>query len=156
VKSFRFRAQAVLDLRCRHRDAVQAQLAQAERAERVAAVALEAAEVRLHAAGIEAANALRAGGPISEFERHRNWIAHLRVDGERLRRVRHERAAEVTEARERLRVAHQRVRVLERLREQTWRRYLEAVRQQEMRDLNEVATLRFSRQRREGGQAGGT
>jgi flagellar export protein FliJ len=147
VKAFRFRAQTVLDLRSRHRDLVQAELAQAERAERAAADAAEMAERQAVTAGVDGATALRAGGPVSEFERHRNWIAHLRTGSDRLGRVRHERALAVSEVRERLRIAHQRVRVLERLRDQLWRRHQESARQQEMRDLDEVATLRYSRQR---------
>lgn len=150
MKEFRFRAQAVLDLRSRHRDLVQTELAQAIRAEQVATDALEGAERRGLQAAVDGADAFRTGGPISEFERHRYWIAHLRDESERLRRIRQERATEVLKARERLRSAHQEVRVLERLRDQLWQRHQELVRQQEMRDLDEVATLRFARQHTQG------
>ena len=150
MKEFRFRAQAVLDLRNRHRDVVQAELAQAVRAEQAATDAFEGAEQRGLLAAVDGADALRAGGSVSEFERHRYWIARLRDESERLRRIRQERATEVSKARERLRSAHQQVRVLERLRDQLWQRHQEDVRQQEMRDLNEVATLRFARQHSEG------
>jgi flagellar export protein FliJ len=151
VKAFRFRAQAVLDLRSRRRDLVQTELALAERAEQAAAADLESAERRKESAETEGATALRAGGPVSEFERHRNWIAHLRAESDRLRTVRHERAAEVAAVRERLRTAHQEVRVLERLRDQRLRSHQESVRQEDMRDLNEVATMRFTRQRSQEG-----
>lgn len=150
MKEFRFRAQAVLDLRSRHRDLVQAELAQAIRAEQAAAEAFEGAERRGLRAAVDGAEAFRAGGPISEFERHRYWIAHLRDETERLRRIRQERTTEVLKARERLRSAHQQVRVLERLRDELRQRHRERVRQQEMRDLDEVATLRFTRQHSQG------
>lgn len=150
MKEFRFRAQAVLELRNRHRDLVQAELAQAVRAEQAATDAFEEAERRGLLAAVDGANALRAGGSVSEFERHRYWIARLRDDSEHLRRIRQERTTEVLKARERLRSAHQQVRVLERLRDQLWQRHQEDVRQQEMRDLNEVATLRYARQHGQG------
>ncbi|NOT24530.1 MAG: flagellar export protein FliJ [Acidobacteria bacterium] len=156
MKAFRFRAQAILDLRTRHRDAIQTELAQAERAEHEASAAVEHADRRLQRAGADGADALRAGGPITKFERHRNWIAHLRDEGDRLCRVRQERAAEVSRVRERLRVAHQQVRVLERLRDQMSQRHATAVRHEEMRELDEIATLRFSRQQSQGRSARGS
>lgn len=152
MKAFRFRARALLDIRRRLRDEIQLALAHAQRAEQAAAAALDDAELRDRSAAVNGAVAVRAGGSVTEFERHRNWITHVRAEVDRLRQVRDERAAEVSTVRGRLRAAHQQVRVLERLRDQMWQRYQESVRRQEMRDMDEAAAVRFARQRSQGGE----
>src|SRR5262245_57396620 len=117
MKAFRFRADTLLHLRRRHRDAVHRELAQAERAASEAAAAVRDADARIDEASATSARAMATGGLIVEFERHRNWIAHLRAVRARLQAALDERTAVVAAVRLRLHAAHQGVRVLERLRD---------------------------------------
>jgi flagellar export protein FliJ len=152
MKAFRFRPESVLELRRRRRDAAQAALGDAERA-RLEAEADLTRSIEASAAAADAyRQVLEAGGDAGSFERHRNWIARLRVDRDRCRGVVDERQKAVDAAMALVQAAHQRVRVVERLKERARRRYDEDVRKQELKEMDHVAALRYVRRFVDGGQ----
>jgi len=154
MKSFRFRPEGVLDLRRRRRDVAQAALGAAARALQHA----EAEWLSKIAECDEATEAYRlslsADGDVTVHERHRNWIVRVRADVEHLRGAVDERRKGVDTAATALRSAHQDVRVLERLKAHQQQRHHELVRQEELKDMNEIASLQYTRRMREGDQHG--
>ena len=152
MKAFRFRPESVLELRRRQRDAAQAALAAAERAKLEAEADL-ARSIEAHAAADESyRQTLAAGGDVAAFERHRNWIARLRAEKDRRTAVVNERGQAVAAATALVQSAHQSVRVVERLKDRARRRYDEAVRQQELKEMDHIAALRYARRFVEKGQ----
>lgn len=154
MKSFRFRPEALLEIRRRRRDALQAALGLAQRT-------LAEAETELHRRTAQRDEALRAyrdavdvDPGFETHERHRNWIARLRAGIAAQESAVEARRAEMAAAAERLRVAHQEVRVLERLKEHQRRRYDDAVRKEELKEMDQIASLRYARQLMEGQQHG--
>jgi len=84
---------------------------------------------------------------VERLRRHRNWIdaseshaAALRREGDRCRRARDLAAGALQQASKSLKV-------MERLRERAWQRYLVEERQAEMKDHNELATQRYAQRR---------
>src|SRR5262245_25401764 len=152
MKAFRFRAETVLDLRRKRRDAAHAALADAERAKAAAEAELARSNEASALADQSYRDALSSGGDAETFERHRNWIARLRADGDRRRAVVDERQRAVHTATAAVQAAHQAVRVVERLKERARRRYDEAVREQGSKEMDHVATRRYVRRFVEGGQ----
>jgi flagellar export protein FliJ len=151
VKPFRFRASALLAIRRKRRDEAQANLATAERAARGAAADFERAEGHVKRAADECAEVLREGGDVDRLERHRNWITCLQTETLRLKGVLDERTRAVAGAVKVLRATHQEVRVLERLRERLLRRHEQIVREHEMKEIDQIATLRYARRFIQGG-----
>ena len=151
MKAFRFRPESVLELRRRRREVAQAALGSAERARAQAEAELARSNEASAAAGESYRRALEGGGDAETFERHRNWIARLRADGDRRRAVVDERQRAVDAATAVVQAAHQGVRVVERLKDRARRRYDEAVRQQELKEMDHVATRRYVRRFVEGG-----
>lgn len=151
MKPFRFRADTLLSLRRRRRDAARIELAQAQQLERQSAEDLASKRAQRDVAENAHAEAIRVGGEVELIERHRNWRVFLDAEVDRSRQRHQEQAERVVRLAEALTVVHRDVRVLERLRERLWRRYLDAVRRQEMKELDEIATLRYARRLTEGG-----
>ena len=151
MKAFRFRADILLALRRRQQESVQAALTDAQMIARETAGRLAQASAATQVASDRYAAALRVERDPAVFERHRNWIAGLRLDVQRIEVVLADETLAVMEAADALRRAHQRVRVLERLRERTWQRYALATRRQDMKDIDDIATLQFARRLVQGG-----
>lgn len=154
MKSFRFRPEGVLDLRRRRRDVAQSALGVAERALRDAEAEMLRKTAHLDEAVGAYARALHEGGEVEIHERHRTWIAGLRAGVAAFRPVVDERRKAVETAAAALRSAHQDVRVLERLKDQQQRRYDERARQEELKEMDQIASLRYARRMREGDQHG--
>jgi flagellar export protein FliJ len=145
MKAFRFRGDRLLGWRRHQEDAARAAFLRASESAREfarraagAAADVERSEGRLHETS---RHPIEAGAIV----RHWNWIAVERkraaaAAGECDRAV---RASD--EAAAHLRHAATRVRMLERLRERAWQRYQAAERSVEMKNLNELATLRYAR-----------
>jgi flagellar export protein FliJ len=152
MKAFRFRAESVLDLRRRRRDAAQAALGSAERARAEAEADLARSTEENLAADESYRLALEAGGDAETFERHRNWIARLRADTVRRRVVVDERCQAVNAATALVQAEHQRVRVMERLEQRARERYQEAERKQESKEMDHAAAVRYVRRLVAGGE----
>jgi flagellar export protein FliJ len=152
VKTFRFRAARVLDLRRRERDAAQAHLARAREASRSAEDALTRAERDHQDALARYREDLIGSIDLDRVERHKNWIVRLQGVVAACQRSHQERLLAAASAADAVRLAHRRVRVLERLRDRTLRRHAEDVRRQETKDIDQLATLGFARRAAEGGR----
>ena len=141
MKAFRFRPAALLDLRRRERDTAQANLARA----RLAADAAESASREADEGCTEAIGRYRAslGGAflIGTVQWHRNWIVHQRAASAALRLEANQYQEAVAGAAGLLRAAHQRVRVLERLRDRKRARHDEAERRQDGKEMDQLGAL---------------
>lgn len=151
MKAFRFRADTLLTLRRRNRDAAKTMLALAERALLDATADVERATAAEVTATARYAAEIAAARDPEVFERHRNWIAALQVEVQRAQIVLDDRKASAASAAEAVRLAHQGVRILERLRERAVRRYDADVRRTEIKDIDQLATLQYARRLVSGG-----
>jgi len=141
--AFRFRAAAALDVRRREEDAAHLASANAELAASAAAQRSCVAREKVAHEARRLIDTQQAGTEAWRVQWHRAWIDTQRRDAE-LRAGEHaERAAEAARAVQGARDAMKRRRVLERLRDRSWRKYQRTVHEQHVRDMNELATLRF-------------
>ncbi|MFA5907811.1 MAG: hypothetical protein WC815_03440 [Vicinamibacterales bacterium] len=143
MRPFRFRASVVLDLRRKEEDAARQRLVQAQNAlDQAEARARTARQAAADAAGASAA-AQNAGAEGWRLGWHQSWIRRQRLEVDACRTVTAASAATVDRATASVGVAHQRRRVLERLRDRAWHRHqLETVRH-ESREMNTAANLRY-------------
>lgn len=148
---FRFRAQRLLDLRRTQADAARAAVARAREAARLTEASLAAAGAQCGSA-CEAFRAAAAAGAtsVAVIEQHRAWIGRLDTELQHRRGAHEQQLDELARTVESLAQATRAVRVLERLRERSWRRHVEAARLAEVKMLDEIATASYVR-RREGG-----
>lgn len=153
MRPFRFRAQVVLELRRREEEAARAALAR-QQAEtmRVRALADEAARTARTAQATLAATTAAGASP-ALLEWHRSWIVKLTRDVA----VGLVAVAEAEQAAARAAVvlgtALQKRRVLERLRERALRRYRVDSDREQLKDMNQHASLRhFAQAPNLGGQ----
>jgi len=144
MPTFRFRAQAALDLRHREYDATQRELAARQRDLQLAQSRLQQAAQAVSAAQETAAAALAALAPSHELEWYRFWI-------ERLVHERHAhtlnvaaREQRVAEARAACQRAHQRCEALERFRDKARRAHEAAESATERKLIDELATRRYT------------
>lgn len=143
MQPFRFRAAAALVMRRQQEDTARQQLSAAEiarnRAEDHARTTAEAAGCAREAA----ADACRTGTESGPLAWHQSWIVRKQLEAEAGRRA----AAVSTEAAGRaaaaVRLAYQRRRALERLRDRMWQRHRLEAGRRELRDMNDLATLRY-------------
>ena len=152
MKPFRFRAERLLHLRRQRRDEAQTLVASAERAAHAAAADLARGIDAKRVAAERYVASLRADGDPELFARHRNWIRYLTENVSQLETTANARTDDLSKARAALRLAHQHVRVLERLRERAHARHEAAVREQEMKELDQIATLQHARRFHTGGR----
>jgi flagellar export protein FliJ len=148
--TFKFRAAGLLDLRRRQLEEAKGDLARAqeklansERAVAEATAAKERAEQVFQ-------ESLFGGFTSDDVQRHRNWMTYQHGvvslacgAREACQRAVDETIAVVIEKR-------RQVRVLERLRDRAWRRYLEEVRRREMKEIDLFAILQHARKISEG------
>lgn len=153
MPTFRFRAQAALDLRQRELDAAQRELARAERDLAVARQRLADADATHRRAADDAAVKMREPSSVTELHWYRSWI--LRLDHERS-------ACAATVAARELAVASavnacvhakRRCESLERLRDKARQTHDAAEASAERKLIDELATRRHAAGRAEGAEA---
>jgi flagellar export protein FliJ len=88
---------------------------------------------------------------IGTIVRYRNWIGNQREHAAVCRRQHEDRRAVADQAAGVLQTAMRHVKVMERLRERAWRRHMDAERRQEMKELDQLATLQFARRKSQQG-----
>ena len=144
MRPFKFRAQAVLELRKRQDDLAQQNLAAAVRERRLAETNVETASAAVDQSMQQARKALESAAWSDSHVWHRNWIVsrkrELAAKREALAKC---RAAEQL-ARQRAQEARRALRSIERWFERVWRRYQQTVRRIEQRELDEIGTLRHA------------
>ncbi len=144
MRTFRFRAAAVLDLRIRQEDEAAQALARAEGALRQARARVdETADTRRQAQGAARDDETR-GARAAEIEWHRNWITRLASDVERQHTEADVRARELAEAERLWREARQRRLVIERMRDRQWRRFQQQQERDELKAIDETARVRHA------------
>jgi flagellar export protein FliJ len=141
--AFTFRASAALDVRRREEDTARRLLAVAEAKVGEAAARLDEAVAREAADAARLVTLRQAGTEAWQIAMHQAWLERQRrAIGERTRELDTCRAQAAVAARAVTEAATRR-KVIERLRERAWRRYRRAEHEQHMRDMNELATVRF-------------
>jgi flagellar export protein FliJ len=144
VATFKFRAQAALDLRRREYDAAQRQLAETQRDLHLAQSRQQQAAQVVIDATQRAAEAQTQAAAVHELEWYRFWIARLVHEREAhiaLVRTREQRVAEATRACQR---AHQKREALERFYDKARQAYDAAEAANEMKLIDELATRRYA------------
>ncbi|MGC4085795.1 MAG: hypothetical protein QM736_27630 [Vicinamibacterales bacterium] len=143
MATFKFRAAAALDLRRKQEDAARLDVARAE-------IAVNAARDRARDARQQVDDERRrlvdlqsSGAESWRVQWHRAWIDKQRTEASVRDREVADRSAEAAAAAQIAREAMKKRRVLERLRDRSWHRYKKVVHDQHVRDMNELATLRF-------------
>jgi flagellar biosynthesis chaperone FliJ len=140
---FRFRAAAALDMRRKQEDAARLALAVAENAVMAATRKARDAADRVSDEGRKLVDAQREGTEVWRVQWHRAWIERQREDAAARAREVSERSREAAAAAAVAREAMKKRRVLERLRDRSWEKFQKDEHDQHVRDMNELATLRF-------------
>jgi flagellar FliJ protein len=141
---FRFRMQTALDLRVRQEDEAKAALAAAETARREAEQQRDAARAALDATLARSREAESRTGDVTERLWYRNWIVAQRHEVERRQQALVAREAIVREATSAAQAAHQKRRILERLKDRAAASFGAEEHRQEQKVFDELGTLRFT------------
>ena len=141
--TFRFRAAAALDMRRKEEDSARLALAVADNAVSAATQKAREADQRVSDEGRKLVDAQREGTEAWRVQWHRAWIERQRTDAAARASEVAERAVDARAAAGVVREAMKKRRVLERLRERSWHRFRQHEHDQHVRDMNELATLRF-------------
>lgn len=150
MKSFRFRAATVLDLRRRQHEHAGTQLARAQEERDAAQRAVDAAEAACACAQAEYREQIGTSHPAGLHERHRNWIARKQGETEDQRRQLEARQLGVHRATAEVQYTHMRLRVLERLRDRAWRAYQDETRRRDVIEMDHLAVMQHARRTRGG------
>jgi flagellar export protein FliJ len=144
MATFRFRAEAALDLRKREeREALLAR-GLAEARFREVHETLEAERRRRETAQQNLVHVERQGSDVDTVLWHRNWIVRLAANIDQLVRELEARAREVKAADRVWREARKRRMALERMRELALQRFQKDELRQEMKSMDELARIRFA------------
>lgn len=141
--AFKFRATAALDLRKKQEDAARLEAAKADAAARAAGQRLNEARARVHDEGEKLSREQQQGMEAWRVQWHRAWIERQRHDAAVRAEELKTRTSEAAVAAQAAREAVKKRRVLERLRDRAWHKYQRVMQEQHVRDMNELATLRF-------------
>lgn len=143
MRPFRFRAAAALDLRRKEEDSARLQLAQAQ-------MLLQQANQRVVDADHEMAEAVaqlittQSGGTEAwRISWHQSWIRRRRLEAEACRRAVTVSATLADRAAAAVSIAHQKRRVLERLRERALERHRQTADRHATNEMNLLANLRY-------------
>jgi flagellar export protein FliJ len=153
--SFKFRAQAALDLRRRENDDARRAVARAETDLRTAQQLLAQIEARARDARIQCAAVMIKPGGTAELQWYRSWIGRLDRDRSSAAKVVADREAALARAQEAQRLTGQRLESLERFKEKAMDAFAERGRAEERKFIDALATMRFtgrSREREESSQ----
>jgi flagellar export protein FliJ len=153
MRAFRFRAAAALDLRRKEEESARLRFAKAQAdlhhaQQRVADADHAAMEAAAHLATAHA-----AGTEAWRLSWHQSWIRKQRLEADACRRTVAVSATIAERAAASVSIAHQKRRVLERLRERALERHRQAADRHATNEMNELANLRFLAQ---AAGAGGT
>ncbi len=151
MKPFKFRGERILEWRRVQADAARGEYLRAAETAREALNVADAATASVEQAAQAAMMAIRQATEVATIERHRIWISREERRADGCRKTYQERQAAADQKAAALQLANRHVRVMERLRERTLRRYQHLERQLEMNALNELATTQFARRRAEEG-----
>ncbi len=151
MKPFTFRGERILEWRRVQADAARGEYLRAAETAREALNVAEAALVPVGQASQAAMTAIRHATDVATIERHRIWIGREERRADGCRKTYQERQAAADQKAAALQLANRHVRVMERLRERTLRRYQHLERQLEMKVLDELATTQFARRRAQEG-----
>jgi hypothetical protein len=148
MKAFRFRGDRLLAWRRHQEDTARAAFLRANETARESARRAAEAAAEVERSDGRLRETSRTPIEAGSIVRHWNWIhaARRRAAAAADERDCTMRASD--EAAGRLKDAATRVKMLDRLRERAWQRYLAAARAVEMKDLNELATRQYARRRR--------
>jgi hypothetical protein len=147
VKPFRFRGERLLAWRRREADAARAAFVRARESARESAARSAAGEAAVACAERQLRAAAGAPLDVAAIVRHWNWIEAERKRAAMLSVERDRAGREADAAGTRLQAAARHVKVMERLRERAWQRYLMDERTAAMKAINERATELFVRRR---------
>lgn len=142
MRPFRFRAAAALVMRRKQEDAARQQLAAAETARQCAEDHARSMDRAAEAARTATVEARRDGVEGWRLGWHQSWMTRTRIEAAASRRAAAVSAEAAGRATAAVQLAYQRRRALERLRDKAWQRHHVEVGRQELRDMNELATLR--------------
>jgi len=149
--TFRFRGARILEWRRVQADAARVAFVRATESLREAAARVAEADDRIEHAARDYRAAMARPSQIGLIVGYRNWIEKQREHAAACRRQHEEKRVVADQAAGVLRTAMRRVKVMERLRDRAWHRHLDAERQQEMKELDALATQHFARRKREQG-----
>ncbi len=141
--TFRFRAAAALDMRRKQEDTARLALAVAENAVILATQQAKDAADRVSDEGRKLVDAQREGTEAWRVQWHRAWIERQRTEAAARARDVSQRTTDARAALAVTREAMKKRRVLERLRDRSWHKFQKDEHDQHVRDMNELATLRF-------------
>lgn len=142
MRPFRFRAAAALLMRRTQEDAARQRLAAAETARRRAELQARAAAETADRAAAASVDACRDGADGGHLRWHQSWIARKRLEADAGRQAAAASAEAAGRATAEVQIAYQRRRALERLRDRAWHRHQREAGRLELREMNELATLR--------------
>jgi flagellar export protein FliJ len=143
--TFRFRGARILEWRRVQADAARVAFVRASESVREAAARVAAADDHVERAARDYTATIARPNEIGTIVGYRNWIEKQREHAAACRRQHEEKRVVADQAAAVLQTAMRRVKVMERLRDRAWRRYVDAERAQEMKALDELATQRFAR-----------
>jgi flagellar export protein FliJ len=143
MATFRFRAQAALDLRRKQDDEGQRALGDAMRATAAARAALEAAERQLVEAHQRAREEEATARDTTLAIWYRNWMKRQHLVIARARGALEQREADQRVATAKAMEARRRLRSLERLRDRAWNAYELAERRAEQKQFDVLGGLRY-------------
>src|SRR5262249_17143824 len=143
--TFRFRGARILEWRRVQADAARVAFVRATESVREAAARGAEADGHNERAAHDHKAAMVRPSEIGTIVGYRNWIEKEREHAAACRRQHDQKRVAADQAAGVLQIAMRRVKVMERLRDRAWRRYLDADRAQEMKALDEFATQRFAR-----------
>lgn len=149
MSTFRFRAQSVLEWRRRLADTARGEVIRTGESVRASVATADAADARHTAAVDDYRRELIEGCEAGAVPRHRTWIDRERAHVAACQAVVVARQHDADAATLVLQQAMRDVKVMEKLQERLAQRHREKEREAELRDLNERATLQFTRRRSE-------
>ena len=147
MRTFRFRAEAALQLRRREHDDALARLARMQSALALAQRGVDDAQRQMREADATMRQAADGSTTAHTLNWYRSWRVRLAAERHRRELHRRVREADVQHATKLLSVAHRRVKSLERLQElalAAWRREAD---REERKTMDALATARFTRRK---------
>jgi flagellar export protein FliJ len=151
MRPFRFRAAAALDLRRKEEESARLRLARAQSDLHHAQQRVVAADHAASQAAAHLSSAQSAGTEAWRISWHQSWIRRQRLEADACRRTVAVSATLADRAAASVSIAHQKRRVLERLRERAMERHRQTADRHATNEMNQLANLRYLAQAADGG-----